>query len=104
MRRTDGTLSEAQRHRNPVALVGLQRGARGGQTTLSAGFPPPRKKFPDAVDRMIGNTRQHISQVSLWIDVKHFAGLQDREHCGGAIAPGVGAQEDKIFTTMEIYA
>jgi hypothetical protein len=53
---------------------------------------------------MIGNARQHISQVGLGIEVKHFAGLQDREHRSGAITPGIGAQEDKIFTTMEIFA
>ena len=73
-------------------------GHSSGHTTLSAGFPPPRKQFPDAVDRMIGNARQHIAQVGLGIDAEHFAGLQDREHRGGAIAPGIGAQEDEVFS------
>ena len=78
-------------------------GHSSGHTTLSAGFPPPGKKVPDSVDRMIGNARQHIAQVSLGIDAEHFAGLQDREHRGGAIAPGIGAQEDEVFSSMEIY-
>ena len=52
---------------------------------------------------MIGNARQHIAQVSLGIDAEHFAGLQDREHRGGTIAPGIGAQEDKIFPSMDIF-
>jgi hypothetical protein len=75
----------------------------GGRAMFSAGFPQPREKFLDAVDRMIGNTRQDIAQVSLGIDVKHFAGLQEREHCGGAIAPRIGAQEDKLFPSMDMF-
>jgi hypothetical protein len=97
--------ANAQRHgRSRGPLVGGRRDTQAGHTTLSAGFPPPGKKVPDSVDRMIGNARQHISQVGLGIEVKHFAGLQDREHRSGAITPGIGAQEDKIFTTMEIFA
>ena len=95
-----------QRHRNTGVsrpLVGGWRDTRAGHTTLSAGFPPPGQELPDPVDRMIGNARQHISQVGLGIDAKHFAGLQDREHRGGAVAPGIGAQEDKILSTMEIF-
>jgi hypothetical protein len=84
-------------------LVGGRRGTRAGHTSLSAGFPPPGKKVPDSVDRMIGNARQHIAQVSLGIDAEHFAGLQDREHRGGTIAPSIGAQEDKIFPSMERF-
>jgi hypothetical protein len=53
---------------------------------------------------MIGNARQHIAQVSLGIDAEHFAGLQDREHRGGTITPGIGAQEDKILPCMRIFA
>jgi hypothetical protein len=100
----DGAFNNAQwQRRSGSPLVGVWRDTRAGHATVSARFPAPREKFPDAVDRMIGNASEYVAQIGLGIDAEHFARLQDREHRCSPVAAGIGAQEDEVFSSMDIF-
>jgi hypothetical protein len=100
----DSAFNNAQRQRRSGSLlVGAWRDTRAGHMRISARFPPPRKKFPDAVDRMIGNASEYVAQIGLGIEAEHFAGLQDREHRCSPAAAGIGAQEDEVFSSMDMF-
>lgn len=45
----------------------------------TAGFPVPGQKLGDAIDRMGGDTGEHVAQIGLGIEAEHLAGLNNRE-------------------------
>ena len=46
-------------------------------------FPVPGEKIVDLLDGMIGNTRENIGQIGLWLDAVHFARFDDGVQAGG---------------------
>src|SRR5438128_1054347 len=50
---------------------------------------------------MIGNARENIGQIGLWLDAVHFAGLDDGVYAGGALSVGVGATEEVILASQD---
>src|SRR4051794_41854673 len=50
---------------------------------------------------MIGNTRETIGQIGLWLDAIHFAALDDGVQAGGALSAGVGATKEVILASQD---
>jgi hypothetical protein len=55
--------------------------------------PVPRQQFVEPVDRVLGDTGQHVGQPSLRIHVIHFCRDDDAVHGGGAPSAAIGAGE-----------
>src|SRR3569832_1314391 len=61
----------------------------------------PGEKIVDLLEGMIGNTRENIGQIGLWLDAIHFAALDDGVQAGGALSAGVGATEEVILASQD---
>ena len=59
--------------------------------------PVPREQFVEPVDRVLGDTGQHVGQPSLRIDVIHFCRDDDAVHGGSALSAAIGAGESTTF-------
>lgn len=46
---------------------------------------------------MVGDVREHMAQVSFWIDAVQFGGADQRVHGGSALAAAVDPHEQEIF-------
>ena len=64
----------------------------------------PGQQFIDAVDRMISDTGQDMTQVCARVDIVQFAAPDERVHRSRPLAPAVRAGEHKIFPSMQICA
>ncbi len=61
----------------------------------------PGEKIVDLLDGMIGNTRENIGQIGLWLDAVHFARFDDGVQAGGALSAGVGATKEVILASQD---
>jgi hypothetical protein len=61
----------------------------------------PGQQFVDAVDWMIGNTGQHVAQVSARVDAIEFARRDQRVHGRRPLAAAaVGAGKEEVLSTQ----
>ncbi|MGF6974494.1 hypothetical protein QFZ94_002944 [Paraburkholderia sp. JPY465] len=60
----------------------------------------PRCEFIDAVDRMLGDAREHEAQIRLWIDAVEFCGANEAVDRGGTFAAGVCSSEQIVASIM----
>lgn len=59
----------------------------------------PGQQFVNAVDWMIGNTGEHVAQVSEWIDAIEFARRDQRVHRRRPLAAAVGAGKEEVLAS-----
>jgi hypothetical protein len=64
----------------------------------------PGQQFVNAVDWMIGNTGQHVAQVSARVDAIEFARRNQRVHRRRPLAAAVGAGKEEVLASMHIFA
>lgn len=53
----------------------------------------PRCEFIDAVNRMVGDAREHVAQIRLGIDAVEFCGANEAVAGGGTFVAGVCTSE-----------
>jgi len=61
----------------------------------------PRQQFMDALDRMLSDTHQHLTQVVLGIEGIQLCRLGQRIDRGGAFAPGIRPGEQPVLAVMD---
>ena len=59
----------------------------------------PRQQFVYAVDRVISDIGQNMGQVSTRVDTIEFAAPDERVHRCSPLAPAIGTDEHKIFSS-----
>lgn len=64
----------------------------------------PRCEFVDAVNRMVGDAREHVAQIGLRIDAVEFCGAHEAVDGSGALTPGICTGKQVIATAMQICA
>lgn len=57
----------------------------------------PRQQLLDAIDRMLGDTLDHIAQVRLGIDAVELGRTDQAVDRGGTLAAGIGTGEQVIL-------
>jgi hypothetical protein len=72
----------------------------GERDARKLGSVVPRQQFIDAVDRMIGDAREHEAQIRFWVEAIEFGGADQAVECDGAFATGIGARENRLATTL----
>jgi len=66
-------------------------------TTFNLAIPRvPGQEVVDAVERVVGDARQHMAQPSLGIDALEFGGADQRVYRGRTVAATVGAREQVV--------
>lgn len=68
--------------------------------SLLASAEVPRQQFLDAVDRMIGDALEHVAQIRLGVQPIEFGRLHQAVDRRGALATGVGAEEQVVLATQ----
>ena len=82
----------AARTTHGTAAANLPTGqevSSAGRRWSAARLPVPGQKFADAIDRMIGDAGENVSQISLRVETIHFSRLDEGIHRGGSHAAGV---------------
>src|SRR5450830_82952 len=57
----------------------------------------PRQQISNLIDRIVGNMREHIAQISFWINVIHPRRANQTIHSSGTIAPTIRAQKQEVL-------
>src|SRR5271155_2033793 len=57
----------------------------------------PWQEILDAVDRMIGDAGQHISEIRFGIETVELGGADQAVDRGGTLTAGIGAGEQVVF-------
>jgi hypothetical protein len=60
----------------------------------------PGQEFLDAVDRMIGDAGQHVSEIGFGIETVEFGAADQGVDRGGALAAGIGTGEQVVLPTQ----
>ena len=60
----------------------------------------PGQEFLDAVDGMIGDAGQHVSEIRFGIETVEFGAADQAVDRGGALAAGIGTREQEVFPTQ----
>ena len=74
--------------------VSIPSGLSGGSTAFCA--PVPGQQFGDPLGRIIGHSRENISEPGLRIDIVELGGLDQSIDGGGAVAALVGAAKVQL--------
>src|SRR6266481_4429497 len=64
----------------------------------AARLPVPGQKLADAIDRMISDAGENVSQISLRVEAIYLGGLDEAVHRGSSHAAGIGAGKKIIFS------
>ncbi|BEU25690.1 hypothetical protein PBP221_58300 [Paraburkholderia sp. 22B1P] len=64
----------------------------------------PRCEFVDAVNRVVGDAREHVAQIGLRIDAVEFCGANEAVDGSGALTPGIGTGKQVIAPTDGKFA
>ena len=75
----------------------LDRSWSGGDARPGA-VDIPGQQFGDAVDRVVGDAAEHVTQVGFGIEAVQFGRLDQRVYRCGALAAAIGAGEDPILS------
>lgn len=64
----------------------------------------PRQQLLDAVDRVIGNAIEHVSEIRFGVEDVQARRANEAIHCRRALTARVGADEQEVAATMQICA
>ena len=70
----------------------------------SVGGEVPGQQFGDAVDRVIGDAREHVAQVGFGIEAVELGRADQAVDRGGALAAGIGAAKQVVLATQSYSA
>jgi hypothetical protein len=63
----------------------------------------PWQQFLDAIDGMVGDTREHVAQILFGIQAVEFGRADQGIEGGGAFAAFIGAGEKVILAVMKAF-
>jgi len=61
----------------------------------------PGQQFVDAVDRVIGDAREHVAEVGFRIDAVQLGRADQAVDRGGAVAAGIGSSKQVVLAIMD---
>jgi len=53
----------------------------------------PWQRLFDAIDRMVGDAPEHITQIGFWVQAAEFGRSDQAVEGGSALATGIGSSE-----------
>ena len=76
----------------------------GGVQKGLCGVEVPGQQFVDPVDRVFGDPREHVAQVSLRVEPAQRGGADQTVHRGRPLAAGIRSCEEKVLPIMSSSA
>jgi len=62
--------------------------------------PCPRQKFVEPIDWVVvGDAREYVGEISLWVDAVQLTGLDQRSEDGPVLAAVIGSGEERILAS-----